>query len=118
MVWKVILHKEVESWLVTLSNDAREPVVTALLKLAEHGPSLCRPFVDHVKGSALKNLKELRPLGTSLRCLFVFDPLRCARVLVAGDKRGKWSKWYEESIPIAEQRYQILLERLKGVLDE
>jgi hypothetical protein len=58
MVWKVILHAEVESWLVTLSNDAREPVVTALLKLAEHGPSLGRPFVDHVKGSLKGVLDE------------------------------------------------------------
>lgn len=114
VTWEVVLHAEVEAWLGALSEDERERVLTALLKLAEHGPSLGRPLVDHVKGSTLMNLKELRPLGTSLRCLFIFDPSRRAQVLVAGDKRGKWSSWYAKSIPIAQQRYQIHPNRFKG----
>ncbi|MDT0319520.1 hypothetical protein [Streptomyces millisiae] len=24
---------------------------------------------------------------------------------MAGDKRGRWQEWYEEAIPLAEQRY-------------
>jgi Phage derived protein Gp49-like (DUF891) len=53
-----------------------------------------------------KNLKELRPgsSGTSeVRILFVFDPWRSAILLVAGDKSGKWNRWYAEAIPRAEQ---------------
>jgi hypothetical protein len=37
--------------------------------------------------------------------LFVFDPWRSSVLLVAGDKRSRWSEWYEEAIPLAEQRY-------------
>jgi hypothetical protein len=40
-----------------------------------------------------------------VRLLFVFDPDREAIVLVAGDKAGRWSAWYAEAIPLAEERY-------------
>jgi hypothetical protein len=30
-------------------------------------------------------------------------------LLVAGDKSGKWSRWYAEAIPHAEQLYEIYL---------
>ena len=53
-------------------------------------------------------MKELRPdsTGTSeVRILFVFDPARCAVLLVAGDKAGSWNGWYSTKIPLAEQRY-------------
>ena len=51
-------------------------------------------------------MKELRPAGTSIRILFLFDPLRQAVLLLAGDKAGNWTNWYGENIPIAEQRYE------------
>lgn len=60
----------------------------------------------------IKNLKELRPgsSGTSeIRILFVFDPWRSAILLVAGDKAGRWTRWYAEAIPRAEQLYEIYL---------
>ncbi|MEV0349391.1 type II toxin-antitoxin system RelE/ParE family toxin [Nonomuraea sp. NPDC050680] len=37
--------------------------------------------------------------------MFVFDPDREAIFLVAGDKAGRWSGWYEEAIPLAKARY-------------
>ena len=40
-----------------------------------------------------------------MRLLFVFAPDREAIVLVAGDKAGRWSAWYAEAIPLAEERY-------------
>jgi hypothetical protein len=39
----------------------------------------------------------------------VFDPWRACVLLVAGDKSVRWTAWYEEAIPVAEQRYQIYL---------
>jgi hypothetical protein len=51
---------------------------------------------------------ELRPRvpgGAEVRLLFVFDPEREAIVLVAGNKAGRWSAWYAEAIPLAEERY-------------
>jgi hypothetical protein len=47
--------------------------------------------------------------ASEIRILFVFDPWRSAILLVAGDKAGKWSRWYAEAIPHAEQLYEIYL---------
>jgi hypothetical protein len=62
-------------------------------------------------------MKELRP-GSSgrseLRILFAFDPGRSAIVLVAGDKAGSWIKWYRKNIPIADDRFDQHLKKLKG----
>jgi hypothetical protein len=72
------------------------------------GPTMGRPLVDTLEHSELRNLKELRPGSrgrSEIRMLFVFDPDRAAIFLVAGDKAGQWSRWYEESIPLAEARY-------------
>ncbi|MFJ2306878.1 type II toxin-antitoxin system RelE/ParE family toxin [Streptomyces sp. NPDC087787] len=60
------------------------------------------------RGSSLPNLKELRPGSrgrSELRLLFVFDPDREAVFLVAGDKAGRWARWYPEAMAVAEQRY-------------
>jgi hypothetical protein len=56
----------------------------------------------------MSNLKELRPGSrkrTEIRIVFVFDPDREAIFLAAGDKAGRWSRWYEEAIPLAKARY-------------
>ena len=34
-----------------------------------------------------------------------FDPRRTAILLLGGDKRGQWSRWYLEAIPAAERIY-------------
>ncbi len=80
--------------------------------LADRGPALGRPLVDHVEHSSIQNLKELRPgsAGSSeLRVLFAFDPWRSAILLVAGDKSGNWKQWYLEAIPRAEHLLEIYL---------
>jgi hypothetical protein len=33
--------------------------------------------------------------------------LGLAIILVAGDKAGRWSGWYAEAIPLAEERYAV-----------
>ncbi|MCZ7421504.1 type II toxin-antitoxin system RelE/ParE family toxin [Verrucosispora sp. WMMA2121] len=70
--------------------------------LAETGPGLGRPLVDTPRGSSIGNLKELRPRSgrdVAIRVLFVLDPWSQAVLLVAGNKAGDWSRWYEESDP-------------------
>jgi hypothetical protein len=44
-----------------------------------------------------------------MRILFTFDPWRSAILLVAGDKAGNWSTWYQQVIPRAEQLYEEYL---------
>jgi len=46
--------------------------------------------------------------------LFIFDPDRQAILLVAGDKAGRRSRWYEEAIPLAEHRYADWLADWRG----
>jgi hypothetical protein len=41
----------------------------------------------------------------AVRILFVFDPWSQAILLVAGNKAGQWSEWYEDAIPAAEAAY-------------
>lgn len=112
-MWEIYLTDDVDAWLDRLATDdadSYQQVVTAVETLAVAGPNAGRPLVDRVKGSALHNLKELRP-GSSgpseIRVLFVFDPWRCAILLTGGDKAGDWSRWYRRAIPRAEELYEI-----------
>ena len=105
MPWTVLLLAEVEEWYFQLDTDAMTAVTGAIDLLEQEGPTLGRPTADRVKGSRYRNMRELRPAGTSIRILFLFDPRRRAVLLVAGDKAGNWRSWYDRNIPIAEQRY-------------
>jgi hypothetical protein len=116
LVWEVVLLEPVEQWFFQLDSDSQELVAAAIDLLAEVGPTLGRPAVDRVKGSSLHNLKELRPGsagGTEIRILFAFDPTRQAVLLVAGDKRGRWSSWYAENVPQAELRFAEWVDELR-----
>lgn len=105
--WDVFVVDEVLAWIDGLDTPTRRRVVAAIDLLAENGPGLGRPLVDTISGSVLTHLKELR-VG-SVRILFVFDPWRDCVLLVAGDKAKRWSAWYAEAIPTAEQRYEVYL---------
>ena len=114
MQWEVILDSEVDEWYLALDSGSADAVAGAIELLEESGPTLGRPVVDRVKGSTFHSMKELRPSGTSIRILFVFDPQRRAVLLLAGDKAGQWNKWYDENIPIADARYTRWLEDLQS----
>jgi hypothetical protein len=67
------------------------------------------PLVDTLRDSNVSNLKELRPRSgrdVSIRVIFVFDPWSQAVLLVAGNKAGNWTHWYDENIPVAEGLYE------------
>lgn len=104
--WDVILTEEVEHWYFTLDASATAAVTGAIDLLEMEGPTLGRPTVDKVSGSKFHSMKELRPAGTSIRILFIFDPLRQAILLLGGDKAGNWKRWYDRNIPVAERRYE------------
>lgn len=118
-VWEVELVAEVEVWFLALvsSNPQTAALVEqAIDQLAAEGPTLGRPLVDRIKGSRHHNMKELRPASagaSEVRILFVFDPQRSAVLLVAGDKAARWSDWYRQAIPLADDRYEAHLKSLK-----
>jgi len=103
---------EVATWfgeLTAADPDSADRVEDAIDALAYFGPALGRPLVDRIKGAEQHHLKELRPgsSGSSeVRILFAFDPVRRAVLLIAGDKAGNWSGWYDTNIPIAEKHYR------------
>ena len=115
MTHKLVMTRQVRDWLHTLRTGdpvTRLLVAQAIDQLLDEGPQLGRPLVDRITGSRLHNLKELRPgsSGSSeVRILFIFDPVRNAVLLVAGDKSGRWKEWYREAIPAAETAYEAYL---------
>ncbi|MGH3211993.1 MAG: type II toxin-antitoxin system RelE/ParE family toxin [Trebonia sp.] len=116
MRWAVIFHPEVAAWLRVLDDDTYQQVIAALRELRDQGPALGRPLADTVRGSRHKNMKELRPgsAGRSeIRILFAFDLERQAVLLVAGDKAGRWQRWYRRAISIADDRFDEHIEMLR-----
>jgi hypothetical protein len=95
---------EFEAWWNTLEEDEQEAIDAAVELLQERGPALGRPVADNVHQSRHPNMKELRPLKT-IRVLFAFDPRRVAILLIGGDKRGTWNRWYDEMVPVADALY-------------
>lgn len=106
MAWEVVLHSAVKEWILSLDEKEYEQVMKALNQLQHFGPTLGRPIVERIKYSEFSNMKELRPLGTTIRILFIFDSKRRAIALASGDKKGNWRSWYQENIAIAEKRYR------------
>jgi len=104
-VWQVEFTDQFERWWDQLSMEEQAAIDVTVEVLQDRGPGLGRPFVDTVKGSRHANMKELRPRGGFIRILFAFDPRRMAILLVGGDKRDRWSSWYEQMIPVADRLF-------------
>lgn len=94
--WEVLYTARAADWIAELDGDAFRHVRAAIEMLEQRGPMLGRPLVDRIEGSRHHNMKELRA-GT-LRAGFAFDPDRRAIVLLGGDKRGEWKRWYKRNI--------------------
>lgn len=115
MPHRLVMTRQVRDWLHALrSGDpgTRRLVAEVIDRLLDDGPALGRPLADRISGSRLHNLKELRPGSTGtteVRILFIFDPARNAMLLVAGDKSGRWERWYRDAIPAAEAAYEAYL---------
>jgi hypothetical protein len=121
MSWDVEVTDECRDWYRDLDESRQDALDAAVQQLEEKGPSLGRPVVgeialepDYRQFATLfgRHLKELRPTG-SVRVLFIFDPRRTAILLLGGDKRGDWSRWYREAIPIAAKLYETYLADIK-----
>jgi len=113
-MWTIERTDEIEAWITGLDVEAKAAIFKSLFVLREIGPSLGRPHVDSVKGSAYSNMKELRVQnkGQVFRIFFAFDPKRDAILLIGGDKRGN-KKFYETMIPKADELYSLHLAKLR-----
>ncbi|MEV7868978.1 type II toxin-antitoxin system RelE/ParE family toxin [Streptomyces sp. NPDC088124] len=121
MPYELRFFADVLEWIQVLAKedpDSHDHVIAALERLQETGPALRRPTVGTVDNSQFRNMRELRPRSggsVSIRMLFVFDPVRRAVFLVAGDKASgrQWSAWYPKAIKMADAKYSAYLEALK-----
>ena len=113
MRWRVIYHDKFKEEFGRLPESVQRKLADATVTLQNAGPNATRPVVDTLKGSKLKNLTEIRfrASGGEWRFAFIFDPLRNAVILVAGNKSGTNQKrFYSTLISIAEKRYKQYLE--------
>jgi hypothetical protein len=60
MEWNVIFDPDFRIWFYEQEQGLQDEAFAAIRILAECGPILGRPRVDTLKGSAFKNMKELR----------------------------------------------------------
>jgi len=109
MTWVVETTDEYDDWFLEQGEDGQESIRMHVELLTLYGPHLSRPYADTLKGSKLKNLKELRPQTTDhvFRIAFLFDEKRKAILLIGGDKKGKnEERFYKKLIKQAEKIYQ------------
>ena len=104
-MWTVDATEEYLEWFRAQEPDAQDALLAKVLLLGAFGPQLGRPHADTLKGSTVKNLKELRARTQAhvFRVLYYFDEDRQALLLVGGDKKGKNEKdFYQKLIQSAE----------------
>jgi hypothetical protein len=113
MVWEVKVSDEFIEWYDSLNEHEGVSVDSAVDMLVEYGPTLGRPYVDTLNGSAYPNMKELRVQhqGRPYRILFAFDPRRNAYLILGGDKTGD-KDWYLDAIRRADAIYAQHLEEI------
>ncbi len=111
MVWGINGTDEFAEWFGRLAETEQDEVIAVVELLADDGPTLGRPHADRIASSKYHNMKELRPRGGGkhLRILYMFDPRREAVLLLGGDKRGQWDRWYTSAVPEAELLYERYL---------
>lgn len=115
MSWTVLLEPRFEIEFDELDEGVQDALAMRVEQLAEFGPTLGRPAVDTLNGSAYPNMKELRFQANDgvWRVAFAFDPVRRAVLLVAGNKAGvKSERFYRELLRKADDRYRNHLARL------
>jgi hypothetical protein len=109
-MWKIERTQRIKDWIFQLDDDAKEAILKNLYILQELGPKLGRPYVDTIKNSKYKNMKELRIQNKKrvYRILFIFDTDRNAVLLIGGDKKSD-KNFYSKMIPLAEKLYENYL---------
>jgi len=113
MAWEVESTDEYDTWFFKQNADGQASIQMLVELLKIYGPHLSRPYADTLRGSTLKNLKELRSKTAEniFRIAFIFNEKRNAVLLIGGDKKGKNEKlFYKNLIRQAEEIYRQYLD--------
>jgi hypothetical protein len=118
VAWSVVLSDAFEVEFFALDIQVQNEILASAKLLETYGPALGRPFVDTLKGSTYRNMKELRLTVRrgEWRVAFAFAPDRRAVVLCAADKRGlSQTLFYNRLIAKADQRLKAYLGDLENL---
>ena len=109
-MWNVKATDEYLTWFSTLPEFDKEEINYKTHLLEKFGPNLGRPHADTLKGSKIKNLKELRVKTDEhlYRISYYFNKKRNGLLLTAGDKKGKdedlfYKKLLKDSLELIEK---------------
>jgi hypothetical protein len=119
--WNVKQTEEFQEWFDKAHKNLKEAIVENVEVLKQLGPQLGRPQADTIKGSTIKNLKELRFISGEkvIRVFYVFDPDRNGVLLIGGNKSSSGDKkFYKDMIDKSEKIYAKYLEERKQALDK
>ena len=113
MAFTVKVSQTFKNWFDEQDKPLKRTVLFTVGLLEAYGPQLPRPYADTLKGSKLKNLKELRVeyKGNPYRILYAFDPKREALLLLGGNKATD-KRWYTRAIKQAERIFEAHLKAL------
>jgi hypothetical protein len=113
-IWEVEYTDEFEHWWDQLTEDEQIDISAVVGLLEVKGPHLDFPYSSGITHSKFDHMRELRiqHKGEPYRVLYAFDPLRCAILLLGGNKTGD-NRWYDRAVPQADKLYQQHLEELK-----
>ncbi len=91
--WTIIYRPHYSAWFGKCGEELQDEILAHLEVLKAVGPNLGRPRVDHIKGSAHQNMKELRVQ------------------LLGGAKTGD-DRWYRRNVPLADQEFSLHLREM------
>ena len=102
---EVVVTDEFVEWWDSLTSPEQISVDAVVRMLEAVGVLLGFPHTSAIAGS--KKLRELRiqHRGEPYRVLYAFDPARNAVLLLGGKKTGQ-DRWYERSVPLAENTFE------------
>ncbi len=115
-MWEIRQTEEFAKWFSESNERLQDDILIHIEILKQIGPHLGRPYADTLKGSSLKNLKELRFRSESkvIRIFFIFDADRIGVLLIGGDKSGSGDKiFYDQMITKSEKVFIKYLKQRK-----
>ena len=107
-MWNVKQTLEFQKWFDESDDQLKNDSLKHIELIRQIGPQLSRPYSDTIKGSTIKNLKELRFDSNKgvIRIFYVFDPDRNGILLIGGNKAGSGDKrFYKVMIAESETIY-------------
>ncbi|MHB1510046.1 MAG: type II toxin-antitoxin system RelE/ParE family toxin [Acidimicrobiales bacterium] len=110
-------HPQVAGWLQNLDDTTRGEVDEALDYLQEHGRAAALPDVRH-RIQISRHFPDMSEVRVDIddahlyRVLVGFGPNDVPALLLAGNKAGIGNHWYDENVPIADDRFDAYLAAL------